>query len=59
MQWHIIKLTDNTYILELDRRIARVVDGYLKLTEQTIPPFEWKVLRAAPSPPPIGRDNFA
>ena len=55
---YIIKFTEITYILELDHRIARVVDGSLKLTVQTIAPFEWTILRGAPSPRPIGYDNF-
>jgi len=58
--WRITKLPDDTYTINLNGRIAKIVNGSLKLTDPSSPspPPGWTILRGAPSPPPIGRNSF-
>lgn len=57
-QWSIVRLPNNNYIFNLYGRFAEVVDGSLKLTRPSFPPFDWTILQGAPSPPPIGKDSY-
>lgn len=58
MQWYIEKLSENKYSLQLNGRSAKVVNGTLKLVGLPGPPFEWMVIKGAPSPPPVGTNSF-
>ena len=57
MQWNIVRFPDDNYGIFLRDKIAISENGSLKLTSQKIA-FGWRILRGAPSPPPIGKDNF-
>ena len=57
MQWNIVKHSNDTYLIYFRDRIAAVIGGSLVLTHHKIA-FPWKILRGAPSPPPIGKNNF-
>ena len=57
MQWSITRLLNNTFSINLNGRIANVVNGSLKLTGPNTF-FEWMILKGAPSPPPIGTNSF-
>jgi len=56
--WFIEKLANGNYLVNVDDLNARVLNGSLRLSREKLPPFEWTVLRGAPSPPPIGTNNF-
>jgi hypothetical protein len=58
MQWNIVKLPNGNYTVSLDERSVAPVDGFVRLQRDRGLPFEWTIIRGAPSPPPVGTDSF-
>ena len=56
MQWRIGGHSHDTHLINFERT-AEIIDGSLVLTRAKIA-FWWRILRGAPSPPPIGTNNF-
>ncbi|EPQ54954.1 hypothetical protein GLOTRDRAFT_93553 [Gloeophyllum trabeum ATCC 11539] len=57
-KWTITSTSDGKYTISIDQFHARPDGDNISLTNDRRAPFEWTILRTAPSPPPIGSDNF-
>jgi hypothetical protein len=56
--WHIEKRDNGTYNIYQGSRHAKVNGLEVVVSGDLGIPLEWRILRGAPCPPPIGRDNF-